>query len=32
MPRGEKLLEFLAPLIVREFYRTVAIRSEAGKE
>ena len=31
MPRGEKLLKFLASLMLREFYGTVTIRFEAGK-
>ena len=31
MPKGEKLLKFLASLIVRQFYGTVTIRFEAGK-
>lgn len=31
MPKGEKLLEFLASLILHEFYGTVTIRFEAGK-
>lgn len=31
MPRGEKLLEFLASLILHEFHGTVTIRFETGK-
>ena len=31
MPRGEKLLKFLASLMLRDFYGTVIIRMEAGK-
>ena len=31
MPRGEKLLKFLASLMLREFHGTVTIRMEAGK-
>jgi hypothetical protein len=31
MPTREKLVRFLASLMLREFYGTVAIRFEAGK-
>ena len=31
MPRGEKLLKFLANLMLRDFYGVVIIRMEAGK-
>ena len=31
MPRGEKLLRFLASLMMRDFYGSVTIRFESGK-
>ena len=31
MPRGEKLLKFLASLMLQDFYGVVIIRMEAGK-
>ena len=31
MPRGEKLLKFLASLMLHNFYGVVIIRMEAGK-
>jgi hypothetical protein len=31
MPRGEKLLKFLASLMLHDFYGLIIIRMEAGK-